>query len=260
MEEERQQLQELRNAHYKRLCVLEVKAAKLGLETPASIVLEIEELRETLADIDQKLAASQQGTTFVPSGIIAVEIVFRGNFDSLTVEIRDASVRALAAAVNIPPEKIKVLRVIPGSIVYQLKMPRKAAYLLQDLYTSNDPLLVELEIEQVHIGKLRPIPLQLEKANLAGANLRAENLAGANLQGANLERTDLEGTDLNRATLRGAKLQGAKLQGATLQEANLEEANLEGANLEGASLDRASLVAARLGEAQLVKAGLEGVD
>jgi hypothetical protein len=54
--------EELRGAYLKRLRVLELQAAKLGLETPASIRIEIEELRETIASIDQILAAARQET------------------------------------------------------------------------------------------------------------------------------------------------------------------------------------------------------
>jgi hypothetical protein len=235
-EDELKNLKELRNTHLKRLRILELQAAKGGRNADPEVLIEIEELRATIADIEQKLAAAQQETTVqrslatavAPSSVQHAEIVFRGNFDSLTPEIRNATIRALAAVVNIPPEQITVLRVIPGSIVYQLTMPVDAAQLLLDLYASNDPILVELEIEQVHIGSLRSSSLRLERADLAGAYLVGAHLAGAHLREANLTRAHLMRAHLEEAQLTGANLRGAKLTGADLTGANLAGADLWG--------------------------------
>src|SRR5262245_18601661 len=123
-------LTELRRTHLKRLRVLELQTAKQAQETPAST--QYKELCDTIADIDQKLATAQQQTSVqeypLPTATFSqmqrVEIVVRGNVDRLTPQLRDATVRAIAAVVDIPPEQITVLRVVPGSGVYQLTMPR----------------------------------------------------------------------------------------------------------------------------------------
>jgi len=55
--DQQRHLEELRRAYQKRLRVLELQSAQQGLQTPAHIVMELEELRQKLADIDRQLGA-----------------------------------------------------------------------------------------------------------------------------------------------------------------------------------------------------------
>jgi uncharacterized protein YjbI with pentapeptide repeats len=227
--DERAHLEAVRNEKLKRLRVLELKEAKGGPATPAEVLTEINELREDIAHIEQKLDTARQTESWAKYGPLEqVEIICKGHFADFTPDVQAAAIRAFAAIANIPPEKIILLKVMPGSIVFRLLMPRDAAQRLIALYTSKDPFVAELEIEQINI---------LER----DGNTRGLNLVRANLEGANLERANLRGANLRGANLRGANLRGANLRGANLGGANLGIANLEGANLEGANLVRANL-------------------
>lgn len=56
MIDDRQHLESLRQAHLKRLRVLEIKEAQQGQNTPAEIVIELEEIRHRISDIESRLA------------------------------------------------------------------------------------------------------------------------------------------------------------------------------------------------------------
>ncbi len=53
----RQHLLQLRQAHTRRLQVLEVQAAQFGIQTPPHIMTEMDDIRATIADIDRQLQA-----------------------------------------------------------------------------------------------------------------------------------------------------------------------------------------------------------
>lgn len=161
MHSEEKHLIQLRQAHYRRLCVLELKAAQQGTETPADILIEIEDLREKITDIDIKINKIQQtihkNPTFIahmPNSAVdnvtqQIEIVFKGDFSDLTPELQSATIRAIAALANISPEQVKVIKVMSGSIVYKIEIPMEAAELLKRLDEANDPLLRDAGV--VHI-------------------------------------------------------------------------------------------------------------
>lgn len=149
--DDRKHLTELRSTHLKRLRVLELLAAKQGAETPPSIRIEMEELGETIAGIDQKLIESQQKTAMQKNPVAQVELVFRGNFDSFTPEMRDTTIRVLAAIMEIPTDQITVVRISAGSVILVLEVPKEAAELLRNLYLNQDMLLLDLKIEGVRI-------------------------------------------------------------------------------------------------------------
>src|SRR4051794_34470383 len=92
IEERKQHLKNLRLALFKRFCVLELRAASLGTETPASVIVEIGDLRDEIAKIDAELAtlgisspAKQQVTS---NGRAVVQIRFKGKLSELTPERR----------------------------------------------------------------------------------------------------------------------------------------------------------------------------
>lgn len=58
-DEEQQRIMALATAHKRRLRVLEEQQALRGVDTPAEIVLEIEDIREQIADFDARLAVLQ---------------------------------------------------------------------------------------------------------------------------------------------------------------------------------------------------------
>src|SRR5215467_260479 len=66
--DERAHLEQLLDAHNKRLRVLEVEAARKGISTPPEVHTEIEEIRA------QILAVTRQLTDLLPPGHIPVEL------------------------------------------------------------------------------------------------------------------------------------------------------------------------------------------
>jgi len=59
---QRQHLENLRRSHQRRLQVLELQAAAFGLTAPPHVLIEIEDLKQTIAAIDAQLAGSRQPT------------------------------------------------------------------------------------------------------------------------------------------------------------------------------------------------------
>jgi hypothetical protein len=57
--QERKHLEELRQAHQKRLQVLEQQAAHFGLSAPPHVLIEIEDIKQTIASIDAQLAVAK---------------------------------------------------------------------------------------------------------------------------------------------------------------------------------------------------------
>jgi len=160
----REHLESLLKAHQKRLHALELKAALQGQNTPAEILIEIDDLRETIATIQaqvdqaKKLASGEYAGP--PSqedkkaGALTkkIEIVFNGNFDNVTPSLQQAVVRALAAMVEISPDQVAILQVTPGSIKVLVEMPADAAERLIHLYTSHHPLIEILGVETIKMS------------------------------------------------------------------------------------------------------------
>ena len=52
-------------------------------------------------------------------------IVFKGDFDALTPELQERMIRVLAAFVELPPDQIRVVKVMSGSIIFRVEMPKR---------------------------------------------------------------------------------------------------------------------------------------
>jgi len=147
----------------KRLRALELKYAWQGPNTPADILLEIDELRETIIKLQSQIdfaenptqtsITSKQTEPSAGKGHIRrrLQIVFDGDFSGITPEIRDAAIRSLAAIINIPPDEIAVLRVAEGSIVFDIELPAASAYTLVKLYQSDDATLKSIGVKKISI-------------------------------------------------------------------------------------------------------------
>ena len=64
---ELQNLLELRNTHQRRLLVLEKQAASFGLHAPPHILTEIEDVRENISKIDEKIAGREKPARILPA-------------------------------------------------------------------------------------------------------------------------------------------------------------------------------------------------
>ena len=153
MSEELQHLRELHNAYTKRLRVLELKHASLGNETSPSIIIEIDELRKNIAELEPRIGVDNIGenTTYSIMTVAQVQIVMVGDISDFTPNKRDAAIAALAAIVGIPANQVTFLRATAGSIILYVQMPLLAAEELQDLYSLNDPYLLDIGVLSIDI-------------------------------------------------------------------------------------------------------------
>lgn len=62
MDDSRRQYQELRSTLTRRLHILELQAAKYGIAAPPHVVIEIEDLRKEIAELDRTHAGSTSAT------------------------------------------------------------------------------------------------------------------------------------------------------------------------------------------------------
>lgn len=174
-------LTKLRCAYLKRLRVLELKRAKMGLDLPEYSFIEIDELSEKIAAIDAQLNGSGillSSVDFSPT--VQIDIVFKGDFEALTPELRERMVRVLAALVDLPPEQIRVVKVMSGSIIFRVELPKDAADRLLELYKSQDPAIEDIEISGIRTVSVSVgIDSALREQELADLQLRCAAVVAA---------------------------------------------------------------------------------
>jgi tetratricopeptide (TPR) repeat protein len=158
--EEHTHLTKVRCAHVKRLRVLELKQAKMGLHAPEHIFTEIDELLEKIAFIDERLNGADMpsasfAATVNSSLAVQIEIVFRGDFDALTEEIQQRTVRVLAALVDVSPDQIRIKKLMKGSIIFRVEMPKEAADQLLNLYKAKDPVIDDIDIAEIRLVQMQ---------------------------------------------------------------------------------------------------------
>jgi DNA-directed RNA polymerase specialized sigma subunit len=162
-ESELAHLREMLETHMQRLYMLELKEALQGINTPAEILIELENVRKKIIQCRSKIGDLSQANATISEGSQPkaadrsntgrkqVEITFNGRFDDLTPEIQRAVVRAIAGIVEIPPDQITVLTVMPGSVIVLIELPTEEANTLLNLYESGDKIIGELEIKEIRV-------------------------------------------------------------------------------------------------------------
>src|SRR5262249_13216112 len=90
-----------------------------------------------------------------------VEIVIRGDYSRWSPDIEKATIRALAAIMEISVQEVTILKVSGGSIVLLIKVPDRAAQLLYSLYQDKNPAIAEFDIEKITIDPSKPVQLRL---------------------------------------------------------------------------------------------------
>jgi hypothetical protein len=160
---ESQQIEELLMARKKRLRVLEVRQAELGIGTPPEIIVEIEDYRAKIEDIEKQLKTlndslqldTQTGRheRFGESERrkVEVKIELRGDYDALTIKKRDAIIMAIAAIAEISLGQVEIIDISSGSIIIRLTMPEYAAINLATQFLRKDSLIDELGIDNIVI-------------------------------------------------------------------------------------------------------------
>jgi hypothetical protein len=161
MNSEQEHIEKLRSAYEKRLRILELKEAQQGYNTPAEVLMEITDLQNKIEALDRRLQSRDLPIPVSPSpasfqanwqaGMQRIEIVLRGDFSRMTPEIQAATVRAIAALAEIPVEQIAVLKVMSGSIIFELAVPPHAAERLIEMYQEENSLVLAADIERIEL-------------------------------------------------------------------------------------------------------------
>jgi hypothetical protein len=123
-------LVELRNTMMRRSQWLELRAAKQGIETPPSIYMEIEDIQAQIERIDKQLSLYQS------------EVVLNHEEQKVVVE-------ALAAMGCSFADRIRVIKIIQGSIVLEMEMPLAGAARLMALQMLGHPQLARKGITNI---------------------------------------------------------------------------------------------------------------
>ena len=90
-----------------------------------------------------------------------IEITFNGSFDDLTPEKQNAVVRAIAGIVEISPDQVTVLKVMPGSMIFTIELPAEAVDNLIELYESGDKIINLLDIERIRLTSEQDLSLSI---------------------------------------------------------------------------------------------------
>jgi hypothetical protein len=149
--EQQDHLEEVRKLRMRRLRILEVRAARLGDNTPADVIMEMEDLRDGIAKINAELSSTEPvsvDTRIAPSEKV-LQIVLNIDYAEWNSDLQAAALRAFAAVMDIPPDKVKIIDIQPGSVKVILRVPKDAADRLLDLYNSGHPIIHDLYIESV---------------------------------------------------------------------------------------------------------------
>jgi hypothetical protein len=172
-------LKQLIQAKGKRLRVLELREAQLGVNLPAEIVVEIATLRDDIADLEKQISLLQYKRDPAPVRVsfkkdnkhekntTTVEIVIKGDYGRWSPDIEKATIRALAAIMELSVQEVTILKVSGGSIVLLLEVPDVAAKRLYALYQEKNPAIAGLDIDKVTIHPLKPMQQGSDKV---GAN------------------------------------------------------------------------------------------
>lgn len=133
--EERKHLEELRRTKVKRLRVLELQQAQQGSATQPGILTEIADLKRELEELELQLSLS---SGFYPSpqtfAIVKyrklIEVELKGSYSP---EIFTATIRAIAAIVNMPVSQVRVIQVLGVGETYRVELPIEADSMSNDI-------------------------------------------------------------------------------------------------------------------------------
>jgi tetratricopeptide (TPR) repeat protein len=145
--------------HRRRLQKLEEQQAFRGLDTPAHILIEIEDIKAKIEELRAELKVLEDGeaeSQIHPFELAEdakpkqrAQIYLQGDFSLLSDDRQSAAIAAFAAVMGISSQEIEVYRVYEGSIVFDLGIPPNAIHRLRSLLQSNSGQLRLLKVEKV---------------------------------------------------------------------------------------------------------------
>jgi hypothetical protein len=154
-QDEQRHLEKLQKVLTRRLRVLELQAARLGGNAPPDVLLEIEDLRESIAEVDAQLSEAIIVPVPTPSNMgtdwpeKTLHIVLNIDYSKWNPDLQAAALRAFAAVMDVSPDKVKIMDVQPGSVKVILRIPEDAAERLLEFYDSGHPIIQDLYIESL---------------------------------------------------------------------------------------------------------------
>ena len=139
--------------HRRRLQKLKEKQARRGEDTPVDILLEIEDIEESIKELEATLASLKNApqTAFTKSAstqtieYLKVKITLEGNYDTYDLE---TAIRSFAAIMQMSPDDIE-FEASPGSIVLILRVPSEAVEHLRYRLETNSAQLRLLQVTSV---------------------------------------------------------------------------------------------------------------
>jgi hypothetical protein len=148
--------QELIEAHKRRLHVLEMKAALLGIDTPPQILIEIEGIKGNISVLSDELKAFQ--TILVADNrVVYVEIKFSGKISDFTSDVQQETLQSLVGMLGIASNQVKVLGVYEGSVIIRISMPISGAARLVYLAETETLFVGSFLVEAVTISLRWPL-------------------------------------------------------------------------------------------------------
>lgn len=168
--EEYEHFQALFNAHQKRLRIIELIAAQKGSNTPPELLIEMQDISQKLEEVigkakaihpdaEDKLVHKQVSSTASLS-LMELNFQIECSFPP-PQELIDATIRALAAILNISPADVKVLGARRGSLILLVELPTEAASnlrmmkLAEELFSIEETDLKEINLDTIEETDLK---------------------------------------------------------------------------------------------------------
>jgi hypothetical protein len=95
----KEDLQRLIEENHRRLQILEERQAKQGIETPAGVIIEIEDIQKKIKELESSL---------VKEFDYVIDLGINGASESYSEEEIETARRITAAFFDIPPEKVRI--------------------------------------------------------------------------------------------------------------------------------------------------------
>ncbi|RME96896.1 MAG: hypothetical protein D6768_20910 [Chloroflexi bacterium] len=152
LQEKLENLDQLISLHERRLQLLKEQQARQGYDTPAHVVIEIEDIEAALGELRAERQSLDEPAT--ETGVQAGRVFITVDQDIRTTNIEPA-IRAFAAVMGIAPSQVEVKSLKAHSVLFELLVPEDAIKNLLFRLDINSALLRVLKITNV-VLEIRP--------------------------------------------------------------------------------------------------------
>jgi len=149
---------QLRNTLVRRLQKRQLQAARLGDSADPSIEMEIEDLQQEVAQLDAQIASVVPSIDTLPDRAVI-----------LSAEQQREAVLALSRITGVPPDKIRLVDIVIGSVVLMVDMSLAGAARLVAMQRLNHPMLREQGFANIALDRVvdtqgQPLDSMFERA------------------------------------------------------------------------------------------------